>query len=106
MRNKMKKLMLIIIVAIGIIFIQNKVEAKSYHIEDMDIQASINQDGSVAVEQTLTYKFNGQYNGIYITVPYNKTDSQYADIIKNNKINNQTITKIGEIVLFVLQLVL
>ena len=95
MRNKMKKLMLIIIVAIGIIFIQNKVEAKSYHIEDMDIQASINQDGSVAVEQTLTYKFNGQYNGIYITVPYNKTDSQYADIIKNNKINNNLYTGSG-----------
>ena len=95
MRNKIKRLMLIIIVAIGIIFIQNKVEAKSYHIENMDIQATVKQNGSVAVEQTLTYKFNGEYNGIYITVPYNKTSNEYADIIKNNKINNNLYTGSG-----------
>lgn len=72
MKKVIEKIFLIISITIGIIFIQNKVEAKSYYIENMDIQASIKDNGSVDIEQTLTYKFDGQYNGIYITIPYNK----------------------------------
>lgn len=58
----------------------------------MDIQASIKDDGSVDIEQTLTYKFDGQYNGIYITIPYNKAGEQYKDIVKNNRINDDLYT--------------
>ena len=49
--------------------LQQKVQAKSYYIEEMDIQATILENGDVEVEQTLEYSFNGDYNGIYITIP-------------------------------------
>lgn len=58
----------IIILAIMLIFKQ-EVQAKSYYIEEMDIQATIQENGDVEVEQTLEYSFNGDYNGIYITIP-------------------------------------
>ena len=64
---------------------KGKVEAKSYEIQDMDIQAIINQDGSVSIEQKLTYKFNGEYNGIFINIPYNM---ESKSILKSNKIND------------------
>ena len=92
MKKNIKQLVLFVIILIAIIFIQNKVEAKSYYIKNMDIQANININGSVDIEQTLTYNFNGEYNGIYITVPYKVTDNEYKDIIKNNRINDNLYT--------------
>ena len=92
MKKNIKQLVIFLIILIAIIFIQNKVEAQSYYIEDMDIQANVNTDGSVDIEQTLTYYFNGEYNGIYITVPYKVTNSEYKDIIKNNRINDNLYT--------------
>ena len=67
MKKNIKQLVIFLTILIAIIFIQNKVEAKSYYIKNMDIQANVNMDGSVDIEQTLTYNFNGEYNGIYIT---------------------------------------
>ena len=75
---------MIIVAIITIIILQNKVEANSYSIENMNIKATIKEDGSVDVEQMLEYKFNGKYNGIYITIPYNKDDKEYTEVIKNN----------------------
>lgn len=40
------------------ICIQNKVEAKSYSVENMDIQAKVNKNGSLSISQEITYKFN------------------------------------------------
>jgi len=72
-----------------IIFITKESEAKSYSIEDMDIKSTINNDGSVTISQTLTYKFNGKYNGIYIKIPTTLNDSEYNEIVKNNRINDK-----------------
>jgi ribosomal protein S6 len=103
--KKIIKLLAIIIftMAITIIF-QNKVEAKSYTVENMDIQATIQQDGSVEIKQTLTYKFNGSYNGIYINVPFNYDDEEFEEVVKNNKINDNlyngtsvTVNKVAQI---------
>lgn len=67
-----------------IILFTSKVQAKSYTIEDMDIQATILKNGSVKVQQELTYKFNGKYNGIYIDIPSESDDEEY------DRIRNQT----------------
>ncbi len=70
-----------ILFIIGMLLIGgNTVQAKSYSIEDMDIQATINQDGSLAVRQEITYEFKGSYNGIYINIPYNLEDSEKEEI--------------------------
>ena len=87
--KKKIKLLGIILFAITILFIsKSTVQAKSYKIDDMDIQATINEDGSVAIEQKLTYQFNGSYNGIYINIPYNLEDTTFKEIGKESSINN------------------
>ena len=35
----------------------------------MQIEATVQDNGNLQVEQTLKYAFNGEYNGIYITIP-------------------------------------
>lgn len=87
----MKKYLIIslLFLAITAIFsVQNEVQAKSYTVEDMDIQATINKDGSVKIEQKITYDFNGSYNGIYINIPYQLEDIEAEEAIKGNKIND------------------
>ena len=86
--KKIKILGSIIFIILINIFFQNNVEAKSYSVEDMKIEATINQDGSVGIEQELTYKFNGSYNGIYITVPFEYEDKEFKEIVTNNRIDD------------------
>ena len=87
--KKKVKLLGIILFAFIILFIsKNTVQAKSYKIKNMDIQATINQDGSVSIEQELTYKFSGSYNGIYIDIPYNLEDTTLNKIGKESSIDD------------------
>lgn len=102
---KLKICLIIGIIILGVICFQNKVEAKSYSIDNMDIQATVQTNGDVKIEQTLTYTFDGSYNGVYITVPINLDDSTYNEVIKNKRINDNlyngtgvTIEKLGTLV--------
>ena len=70
MKRKNKIIIGLIFAILIIIGLNNNVKAKSYTIEDMDIQATIQDNGDVSIKQNITYKFNGSYNGIYITIPY------------------------------------
>ena len=104
----MKKILIIpvLFLAITAIFLgQNKVQAKSYTIEDMDIQATVENNGSVKIEQKITYNFNGSYNGIYINIPYQLEDIEAEKLVKGNKINDDlyngkkvTINKVSTII--------
>ena len=62
-----------------------QVQAKSYYIDDMKIQATIMEDGNLEIEQTLKYVFNGSYNGIYITIPtkYKNREDIISEISDN-----------------------
>ena len=77
MKNKILKYIVTIIIFLITIFAINEVQAKSYTIEDMDIEATILEEGSVKVEQELTFKFNGSYNGIYIDIPDSVDNDDY-----------------------------
>lgn len=89
----MKKIVIYMIFIFAIIIgIQTHVEADSYKIEDMDIQATINQDGSADIIQKLTYDFNGTYNGIYIDIPYEIKDKEKEDSIKTDKLDDSLYT--------------
>lgn len=88
MKTKIKVLIALIFAVLSILLFLGKVDAKSYNIENMDMQVTIKDDGSAQIKHSLTYKFNGDYNGIYINIPYNLDDKEYKDAVSNNKINN------------------
>ena len=91
MKNVQKnvvKILLLILVFIITILISNKTYARSYSIENMDIQATILENGSINIKQKITYNFNGSYNGIYITIPYSITDKEQEEIQKIKKDNS------------------
>ena len=90
MKRKIKVVFLLIV---GIILIYHtKVQAKSYYIENMDIQATVLENGDLEVEQNLEYVFEGQYNGIYITIPTTyKNQEEVISEISDNIYNVQGI---------------
>lgn len=97
MKKGIKIFSILIIAIISIVLGQNAVQAKSYQVEDMDIQATVNDDGSVNIEQKITYKFNGSYNGIYINIPYQLEDieAEENDDLYNGK--EVTVNKVSTI---------
>ena len=51
----------------------------------MQIEATIQDNGDLKIEQTLKYVFNGEYNGIYITIPTKyKNQEEIISKISNN----------------------
>lgn len=86
--RKVKIIIGLIISIVVLLLLQTKVEAKSYYIEEMDIQATILKNGDVEIEQILTYSFDGSYNGIYITIPtqYENKEEMISQI--NDEIYN------------------
>lgn len=107
MKKRTKMLISIVFVAIISLISSKNVQAKSYSIEDMDIQATVEQDGSVNIKQEITYQFKGSYNGIYINIPYNLDDAEYKEVnskstlgdsfynASNVKINNVSLINNG-----------
>lgn len=89
MKTKIKLLIIIIFMTLAIVLFSRNVEAKSYNIENMDMQVTINDDGSAQIKHSLKYNFNGNYNGIYIDIPYNLEDSEYESVAGQNKINDE-----------------
>ena len=69
------KQIIFLVIFIALIILTGKVQA-SYKIENMDIQATIQENGSVNVKQSMTYRFNGEYNGIYIDIPEDVDDKE------------------------------
>lgn len=101
-QKNLLKTLIFIAIFIAAILINKNIYAKSYTIDNMDIQAEILQDGSINVNQKITYSFAGSYNGIYITIPYSLSDSQAEEVnpaTKNYSIyngNKVTINKITD----------
>ena len=89
MKTKIKLLIVIIFMTLAIVLFSKNVEAKSYNIENMDMQVTINDDGSAQIKHSLKYNFNGNNNGIYIDIPYNLEDSEYESVAGQNKINDE-----------------
>ena len=69
MKVKTKAIISLLVIILFILITNTKVQAKSYYIDDMQIEATVQDNGNLQVEQTLKYAFNGEYNGIYITIP-------------------------------------
>lgn len=99
MKRKLKILVFFIVIILIILILQNKVEAESYSIENMNIEATIQDDGSVQIEQEITYKLSGLYSKIPIRIPFNLKDTENEYITKNNNIYNSNDVNIQNIVL-------
>lgn len=101
-QKNLLKILIFITIFIAVILINKNIYAKSYTIDNMDIQAEILQDGSINVNQKITYSFVGSYNGIYITIPYSLSDSQAEEVKSSTKDysiyngNEVTINKITD----------
>lgn len=94
--NKRLKFWLVIFLFTVAIAIGNCCYGKSYSIDNMDIQATIESDGSVNVKQKMTYTFEGNYNGVYVTIPYALEDSEYdayreQSTLKDSLYNNSGV---------------
>ena len=87
-RSILSIILIILITSMYITIFPSKVKADSYSIENMDIQATINKDGSVSIVQTLKYNFNGAYNGIYITIPLSQEDDESKNVVKGSRIQD------------------
>ena len=88
--SKLKKICFTtIFIAVFLILLPIVVKAKSYSIEQMDIDATIQPNGDLKVEQSITYDFDGSYNGIYLTIPYEIYDVEKNEVIKNGSALNK-----------------
>ena len=88
-------------IALMLLLGSRNVQAESYSIENMDIQATVQQDGSLNVKQEITYQFSGHYNGIYIDIPYNLEDAERKEAasgsLLEDKFYNATNVKINSV---------
>lgn len=86
MKNRIKILLVVCVTLFLILILQNKVEARSYYIDNMNIKATVIQNGDLEIEQTLKYTFNGTFNGIYMTIPrdYNNKEKVSSKIADSN----------------------
>ena len=83
--NFVKKNKIIFFAFLFLFFIVNKeIYAKSYKINDMQIDAVVEENGDLQINQKIQYNFNGVYNGIYIDIPC------YLDSTKYDKKRKQT----------------
>ena len=57
---------------------------RNYHIKDFIIDATIDTNGDVHVMEKTTYKFNGKYNGITISIPANVSKEYYRNLTKGS----------------------
>ena len=85
MKSIKKLLLIILFFAVFMIILQINTYAKSYSIESMDIQATVQENGDVNIKQSITYNFDGDYNGIYISIPYSIEDIEHDEIISKKK---------------------
>lgn len=89
---KKNKILLILLAFIIIILLSSKVEANSgtYSIDEVNMDVVLQKDGSLKINEKLTYKFNGSFNGIYITIPYGINDNKYDKIRAQTSLINDS----------------
>ena len=90
----MKKLLTILFSLLLLFPKQVLADSKSYIIQDLIINAEIQESGDILVEETFTYNFKGSFNGIYIDLNMNKIDDyEILEVTTEEKDNEITIPK-------------
>lgn len=93
--NKRIKIFILFFLFIIITAVTNNCYGKSYSIDNMNIEATILEDGSVSVKQEIQYTFKGQYNGVYITIPYELNDKEYDSFRNQGELKDSLYTNSG-----------
>lgn len=95
--NKRLKISLTMVLFFVAICLCNSCYGKSYSIDNIDMQAMILENGSVNIKQKMTYSFKGDFNGIYVTIPYKMNDAEYDSFreqstLKDSLYNHSGVT--------------
>lgn len=94
--DKLKKICFtFLFIVIFLLALTIVVQAKSYNIDEMNIEGTIRSNGDLAIEQDITYNFEGSYNGIYLNIPYKIYDIEKNEVIKHGSINDDIYTGTG-----------
>ncbi len=84
------KLRVLVVIFFGILLIQSfaseKVQARSFDIEDIQINAEVLPDASMKVTEKLTINFSGQWNGFYINIPQGSTPIEEVTVSENGEV--------------------
>ena len=75
MNKRLIGLVIISIILLSSISAVTADEDKSYTINLSDIILTINADGNVNIEECYQYTFNGEFNGVYRTIPLKDGES-------------------------------
>lgn len=57
---------------------------RNYHIKDFEIDVTLKGDGNIHVKEETEYRFNGEYNGITITIPTNVSEKLYNKLTQDS----------------------
>lgn len=101
--SKKLKLYIFLFSFIFLISFTNISYGKSYSIKDMDIQATVLDNGSVNVKQKITFDFSGDFNGIYLTVPYQLDDIEYDSYRQQSELRD-SLYNIDDVIINKIQL--
>ena len=83
-----QKLMVVLFfISIFIYLIISAFLEKDFSIQNYDITVYINKDGSVKVEETITFKFKGEFSAIYYDLDFSKTSGIFNETlyVKDNE---------------------
>lgn len=72
MRNLLIRFFVIIIFLANVFFISSVSHARSMSFSHYYVNANINKDGSVDIQEWVTYNFSGKYNGVFQNISYEK----------------------------------
>ena len=78
-------LLIISFAIIGCLWLLENNIIRNYYIKDFTIDVNIEKDGDIQVKEDTTYRFNGQYNGITITIPTNVSKEFYTKLTKDSR---------------------
>ncbi|MCX8074874.1 MAG: DUF2207 domain-containing protein [Clostridia bacterium] len=85
-KNNLKSILFILFIAIAIVLVlvlYNNGVIRNYKIKNFEINATVNSNGDMYVEELTDYEFKGAYNGITITLPKNINNSSYFNNVKS-----------------------
>ena len=79
-REILSKIFVISILACVLLCIPQEAYArKTYRMEQVDIQASIDPSGDLHIQETRSFKFKGSFHGVYWKLPYGEYEGRHLE---------------------------
>lgn len=82
-RHRLFRMLLVMVpLLVGVLVAPVPAYAESYDIVDVDVDATVEGDGSLRVVETRTFVFDGSFNGVYWEIPvgYNESNGNAVEV--------------------------